>query len=93
MLKCTMFKPHEQGALLGFANILVEKWGVTLQGCKLFSQNGKRWVALPSVPYEKDGVKKYSECIRFENKEHKEKFCDMIKLAIDEFKCQNPEQQ
>lgn len=82
-LECKNFKPFKKGYLLGFADIFVPKWGCTIFGITLYEKEGKRWINLPSREYEKDGKKVHLPFIRFEEVNHYNLFCSMVKDAID----------
>ena len=83
MLECISYTQLNKGHCLGIATIGVDKWGVDISGITLYQKDGSRWVNLPSKPYEKDGVTKYANYIRFKNVEHYKQFCDDAKKAID----------
>ena len=85
MIECIRYKGFESGALLGFADIRVHKWGVDIQGVKLYQKDGKRWIQLPSNEYEKDGEKKYSPFMKFIDAPHWEQFTTKVKEAIEAF--------
>jgi len=87
MIKCTNFRPYESGYCKGFADISVDKWGITLKDLTLFEKDGKRWVALPSKEYtdKETGEKKRASFIHFKEKEHKFEFCKRARDAIDQY--------
>jgi len=83
MIECVRYSPVNKSTCLGVATIFVPKWGVEISGISLHQKDGKRWVNLPARIVEEGPEKKYYPYIRFREKEHKERFCDMIKKAID----------
>ena len=74
MITCTRFHKLEKGALLGFATLFFEDWGIEIHSCSLNSKEGAMWVSIPSQAYEKDGVKKYSPYVTFKDKDQYSKF-------------------
>ena len=83
MFKCVRYSPVNKSTCLGVATIEVPKWGVEISGISLHQKDGKRWVNLPARIVD-DGVeKKYYQYIKFSEKDHKDKFCEMVKKAID----------
>ena len=83
MLECVRYSPVNKSTCLGVATILVPKWGVEISGISLHQKDGKRWVNLPARIVD-DGIeKKYYQYIRFLDRDHKDKFCEMVKQAID----------
>lgn len=92
MIECIRFKSYEKGALQGFADLYVEKWGLELNGCSLYMRDGQRWINLPSKEYkDKEGETKYSPAVRFRDKEHFQAFAEKAKAAIDKF-CKESQQ-
>lgn len=92
MFKCISYTPVNKSTCLGVATIEVPRWGVEISGISLHQKDGKRWVNLPSRIKEEETVdengekkivKKYYQYLRFPVKEHKNKFCEMVKQAID----------
>lgn len=93
MIECIRYTKINRGTCLGLATIFIPKWGVELSGIALHMKNGKRWVNLPArevsepievSPEHPDGIKKkYYQYMRFPKRDHKDKFCDLIKQAID----------
>ena len=80
-IECIAYKPNASGALQGFADFKVPKWGVELYGCGVFMKEGRRWISLPSRKYEDNGEVKYAQIMRFTEKEHATAFS---KLLLDE---------
>lgn len=83
MIICTRFKSLKKGCLLGFGSLYIEKWGIEIHNCSLNEKGANRWVSLPSQVYEKDGEKKYSPYITFQNKDHYKKFQELILEAFN----------
>jgi len=77
-------KKYESGALLGWASVILDGY-MEIRKISVFEKDGRRWASPPSVPYEdKDGNKKYSNIIHFENKEDKQEFSDSVCALIEE---------
>ena len=87
MVNCSNFKSFKSGFLLGFADIdFKSEFGtVTIKGCMFFQKDDKRWIKIPGNDYEKNGEKKYSSFLSFENSEMREKFSHDAKKSIDEY--------
>jgi len=85
MVECKKFTPYKKGNLQGFADLYVDKWGVTIYGCSLFKKEGKRWINFPSKEYEEEGEKKFIPMMNFESKHHQFAFSEKAKQAIDQF--------
>jgi len=60
------YKPINKGCLIGKFDIKIPEWGdLLIRECVLFEKDNKRWVALPSKEYQKDGAKKHFSLIKF----------------------------
>ena len=55
-------KKFDTGACKARFSVKLEN-GIEIRECGLFDTNGQKWIALPSRPYEKDGVKKYFQIV------------------------------
>ena len=90
MIECIRYSPVNKNSCLGVATVLVEKWGVEISGISLHEKNGKRWINLPAriVSAEEGAVdqkSKYYPYIKFVKSDHKHRFCEIVKKAIDIF--------
>ena len=86
MITCINYKKYQKGVTLGFADFSIEKWGVTVYGCTLCMKNGHRWINFPSRAYTDDNNEtKYLPYIKFNNKEHKDKFDLAAMEAIEKY--------
>ncbi len=83
-ITCIKFNPVNKGALVGYATIFVEKWGLEIPSCGLFSKDGKEWMTLPQRAYEKDGKTAYSSYLRFKDDNIYKKFMEIALKAIKE---------
>lgn len=84
-IKCIKFKSYQKGCLLGFATLYVENIKMEIRGCTLNQKDGKRWVSMPSTPYQKDGETKYQSINYFPEKGDSEQFSEAAKRAIEAF--------
>jgi hypothetical protein len=63
-----------KGSLRGFFDVTLPS-GLKLNGCQLFSKDGKTWVGLPSREYVKpDGSKSYLPVVEIPDREARDKF-------------------
>ena len=84
MIECTSFKSFGKGKLQGFADLLFVDSGLKVQGCSLFMDNGKRWVAFPQREYKDEkGEKKYASILFFPDRQKFIDFQEDAKRAID----------
>lgn len=83
-IECVNFKSHQQGTLLGFADLFVPKMGIYINGCTLHQKNGFRFFYLPSRDYKnEEGETKYAPVVKFHNKDHYKLFCQEAIKAIE----------
>jgi len=96
MIECLRYSPVNKSTCLGVATILVKKWGVEISGISLHQKDGKRWINFPARIVEplqgnsyqneeaqEDQKPKYYPYLKFVEKSHKDKFCEVVKKAID----------
>lgn len=77
------FKPYVKGPMRGFFDIYVEKQGLEIFGCSLFSKGAQKWVNLPSREWkDESGETKYLSVVRFRNEEHFKAFKEAALQAI-----------
>ena len=84
MFECVRFSHVGSGSCIGIATIHIPKWKATITGFVLHQKDGKRWVQLPCRKIEENGETKYPPTIWFDDKETKDKFCELVKDAIDQ---------
>lgn len=86
-VRCLELRLVEKGALIGFCNLHIEAWNLTLIDCKWFRKGPAEWIGLPSTSYtNKLGTKVYTELIEFTDKEVAERFKAAALTAIHSFK-------
>ena len=91
MIECVRFHEHRNGHLLGFAELYIPKWQVSINGVKLFQKGSSRWAQVPGTPYtDADGESKYNPTIRFKDPKMFENFKQAAVKAIDEWIKANP---
>jgi len=83
MIECIRYTPVNKSTCLGVTTIRVHKWGVKISGISLHQKDGKRWVNFPARVVDLNGETKYYPYISFDERSHKDKFCEMVKQAID----------
>lgn len=67
MIKVYDFKEVNKKALVGFFNLYLPDYDLTLRDCKLMQTKGNYWISFPAREYEKDGEKKFFPYIKFGN--------------------------
>mgnify|MGYP001581955617 CR=1 FL=1 len=55
MIICTRWQPYEKNTLRGFADLYLDKIGMTIRDCALHDKSGKEWIAFPSKPRIREG--------------------------------------
>ena len=82
------YRSVNKGNLVGFMNLKVSKWGVTLNDLAIFQKNGHRWINMPARQYEDQGEKKFFAYIRFDTPELRDAFAKKALDTLDEY-CKN----
>jgi hypothetical protein len=94
-IACIGFKRLDAGtgSLRGFADLHIGAWHLTLFGCPVHEQNGRRWVQLPSKPQidkagqavldEASGKPRYFPVLAFDDVETLRRFSDAACTALD----------
>jgi len=84
MFECVNYIPVNKNTCLGIATIHVPKWKMTMTGFRLHQKDGSRWIQFPfRKTTDKEGKEIYPPNIWFDDKETKDKFCELVKDAID----------
>ncbi len=82
-IECTKYKPVNKGALLGFADLYIPKFGIEVFGCAIFEKGTHKWVTFPQKEVTDElGVKKYFSHLRFKEKSHMDAFSNAAVQAI-----------
>jgi hypothetical protein len=72
-----------KGALVGFFDVSVIRWGLTFKDCKLFRKDGREWVGMPSTSYtNRDGKTVYRDIIEFSDKDIAARFSEAALRAL-----------
>jgi hypothetical protein len=79
------FKPFRKNTLQGFATIRMTSIGMEIRDVCLHQKDGKKWIQLPSKPYEKDGKTLWSYILDFYDKARAEQFQKAALDALDRF--------
>ena len=82
MIECTRFNALEGSGCLGFAEVRVTGWGLTINSISLHRKNERFWVNMPQRTYEKDGEKKYMPYLRMEDSEKNKEFMRQVLEAV-----------
>ena len=64
-IQIVSFKPYQKNTLRGFFIARLTNIGLEIRDLSLHEKNGKKWIALPAKPYEKDGTKGWSYILKF----------------------------
>ena len=88
-VECINFKQSPSGALLGFADLFSDKWGLEIRSCPVFQKEGRKWIKLPCNEYQEDGEKKYFNFLRFREKSHLTEFIRQAVKAIESWCYEN----
>jgi len=90
-MQITNVRPILKGIMVASVTITLPKWGgFFIKDITVFDKQGNRWIAFPSDPYEKDGVKKYARKCGYEDRDMQKKFEIEFFKAFDEYVKQNP---
>jgi len=80
-IEITRFREFKKNSLIGLCNILMTNIGLEIRDAAVHEKDGKRWVGLPSRPYEKEvGSTGYSYIVKFLDKG---KYAQFQKLALE----------
>ena len=85
-LEVTKFRPFEKNTLRGFATVRLTGVNLEIRNITIHEKDGKRWVSMPSKPYEADGETKYSYIVKFYDNPTWEKFQSAVLKEIDRLK-------
>lgn len=81
MIEIKNFKKMPDGVCKAKFCVSLPKMGMEIRDCGLFESQGKKWIGLPSRPYEKDGEKKYFSLVSF-TQEMKKRFDDQVFMEL-----------
>jgi hypothetical protein len=86
MIEILKFEMVNKGALVARFTVKMHKWGgLNIRDCTLFESGAKRWITLPSKPYEVEGKKKYFSYLAYEDRAVDDKFREMILKEADAY--------
>ena len=80
------FRSYQKNTLRGFLTIRLTNIGLEIRDMTVHEKNGKRWVALPAKPYEKEsGGQGWSYIVTFYDKARGEQFQKACIKAFDTY--------
>lgn len=87
------YRPLRAGACIGVIGALDLPSGMTLHGCMVFHQAGRRWVNPPSKPRlqgekvlrGRDGRVSYDPVVSFADRDKSDAFSSLALTALDEY--------
>lgn len=86
MIEIQKFELINKGSLIARFNCKMLKWGgLVIRDCTFFESGPKKWINLPSKPYELDGKKKFFSYLAYEDRSIDDKFKEMILKAVTEY--------
>jgi len=86
MIACTNYKAFVKGALQGFADFYVPKWGAEIKGCSVYMKDGRKWVNMPSKEFDTPtGEKAFAPIIKMREQAHMTAFTKHALDAIDKW--------
>jgi hypothetical protein len=81
------FREHRNNTLQGFFDVKITNLCLEIRGCCLHEKDGRKWVQLPSKPYEKeDGSKGWQYILDFYDRDKREAFQKDVLNAIRDTK-------
>ena len=85
-IEITKFRKYEKNTLQGFMSILMTGIGLEIRDCTVHQKDGKKWIGLPSRPYEKeDGTTGYSYIVKFVDKDKYFQFQESVIKELDKY--------
>jgi hypothetical protein len=79
----TNWRPHEAKSLRGFFSLILPS-GMIVNDCQFFQKGDRRWINLPTRPYEsRGGERKFAPIVEFENREAEDRFATAVLSALD----------
>jgi hypothetical protein len=88
------FRKFEKNTLKGFCDVLLMPSGLEIRDLTVHEGHGKRWVNMPSRPYQdENGETKYSYILFFPDKQRSEQFQQSVLKALKEYQPPQPARQ
>lgn len=89
-VEIVQFKKLEKNTLRGFLTVRLTSVGLEVRDICLHEKNGKRWLQLPSKPYEKKGGgQAWAYILEFYEKEKADLFQTSTLKALEQFRGQH----
>jgi DNA-binding cell septation regulator SpoVG len=79
------WRPHQSGSLRGFFSTTIQSTKLIIHDCQLLEKSGRRWINLPSRPYESQGERKYAPIIEFQTRDTADHFQTAVLAALSEY--------
>lgn len=81
------FRPFKKNTLQGFVTIRLTNIGLEIRDCPVHESAGKRWIQMPSKPYQKkDGEQTFAFILDFYDKPKGKQFQELALEALDAFR-------
>jgi hypothetical protein len=68
-IECRSFKAFQKNTLRAFVSLRIDPPGLTVNDCCLHEKNGRRWLAFPARPYQRDGDTQWQPIVAVEDRE------------------------
>jgi hypothetical protein len=87
---CKKFVRLRRNTLMGFADVAIVDWNLTLRDVAIHTKNGSRWAAPPARPQLKDGIAvkddagkiQYVPVIEFVSRDARDVFSAAVVAAV-----------
>jgi hypothetical protein len=83
------FRPLSKGTLIGFAEVELPRWGLTINDVAIHSKNGKFWAQQPAKPRMtggevqfENGKIHYTPILGWRDREVSDRFCAVVGEAV-----------
>jgi hypothetical protein len=85
-IEIVSFRKLEKKTLIGFCTVRLTNAGLEIRDATVHQKDGKKWVNLPSRPYEKeDGFTGYSYIVKFVDKDRYFQFQKAVLQELDKY--------
>ncbi len=84
MIHVENFHRLDCGHLVGFVDIVIPKWCLSIKGVAVFDKNGGRWVKMPQKRHQEgDGETNYADAMAWTDKAVETRFRDAVLRALE----------
>lgn len=85
-IEIVVFRSYEKNTLKSFLSVRLTNAGLEIRDMTLHEKNGKRWIQLPSKPYQKDdGSQGWSYIVKFYHEARGKQFQKAVLEALDSY--------